>query len=165
MEQLASEAGIARATLHRARKLAGIVVEQDKTARGRGRHSAWRLPNSSQSLTATGETNSEPALTSENASPEANSSHVSVLETKETKAPEASPREMKIALYKKAIEDRDPAFARAADCFLPENDDQPAPEGSFGPFATCSTEGCNRSTYYYTEAGDPLCATCKKVAS
>ncbi len=49
IERMATAAGIARRTLHRARKLAGVVVERDESARGRP--STWRLPVSCQPLT------------------------------------------------------------------------------------------------------------------
>lgn len=85
VERLAAEAGIARATLHRARKLAGVIVERDEGSQGRP--STWRIPDglSSQSLTAPGETKDVPLLTRENAPPDRVSSHVSEREGQETK--------------------------------------------------------------------------------
>lgn len=48
IERLASEAGISRATLHRARKLTSIRIERDESARGRP--STWSLVSASDSL-------------------------------------------------------------------------------------------------------------------
>jgi hypothetical protein len=67
VERLASEAGIARATLHRARHRAGVTVERDGSARGRP--SSWCLTSrsvSSQSLTQPAETKEKPLSTGEN---------------------------------------------------------------------------------------------------
>lgn len=83
IERLSKEAGIARQTLHRARKDAGIVVERDE--RAQGRPSRWRLPLSSQDVssqevssqprTPAGGTKHSTLLTSENTTHEGVSSH------------------------------------------------------------------------------------------
>lgn len=65
VERLASEAGISRATLHRARPLAEVVVERDDGAQGRP--STWRL--SSPSHTLLGETKQKNAFVSDSDGP------------------------------------------------------------------------------------------------
>jgi hypothetical protein len=101
VERLASEAGIARATLHRARPLAKVVVERDANAQGRP--STWRLEGpvitrdnrdplssqpeagfSSQSQTQHSETKDETPLSRENDAGFGLSSHVSELRSDET---------------------------------------------------------------------------------
>lgn len=83
IERMAEEDGIARATLHRAKELAGVVIERDQKAKGRP--STWRLQvsshqddlDSSQSQTQPIETKYETPVTSEDGPQNAISSHVS----------------------------------------------------------------------------------------
>ena len=83
IERLASEAGIARATLHRARSLAAVEVVRDMAKQGRP--SSWRL--SSQSQTQHIETKDVTPLTRENASNNGLSSHISESKDEGTKPP------------------------------------------------------------------------------